>query len=85
MLVILSVILAVMSVSRGWIIQSIALLIYAYLGKEAGEKSYKSKNATKAVTVIAVIGLIVVAIIQFAPELVETLGGDLIKIHEVYS
>ena len=77
MLVILSVILAVMSVSRGWIIQSIALLIYAYLGKEAGEKSYKSKNATKAVTVIAVIGLIVVAIIQFAPELVETLGGRL--------
>ena len=67
-LTILAAIVAIASVSRGWIIQSLILLLYAYLGKDANGKKYNSRFMTRIVVVICIIGVLVISLLQFAPK-----------------
>lgn len=71
---ILAFFLAVASVSRGWIIQAIILLLYTYLGKELNGRRYHSKMISRLIIVLIIIGILVLAIIQFAPNIVLTIG-----------
>lgn len=71
---ILAFFLAVASVSRGWIVQAIMLLLYVYLGKELNGHRLHSKILTRLIVVLIIIGILVLAIIQFAPNIVSTIG-----------
>lgn len=90
-LTILAAIAAIASVSRGWIIQSLILLLYAYLGKDANGKKCNSRFMTRIVVVICIIGVLVIALLQFAPNIASTLTGRLTEdtrsnqLHEFFS
>lgn len=73
----LAFLLAVASVSRGWIIQTLALLLYAYLGKDVSGNKYQNKFMSRLVVVLTIIGIVILILIQFAPNIVTTLVGRL--------
>lgn len=76
-LTILAFVLAIASVSRGWIIQTLALLLYTYIGKDKSGKKSQSRLMGKMIIVIVVVGLLVIVLIQIAPDIMSTLGGRL--------
>ena len=76
-LTILAFLLAIASVSRGWIIQTFALLLYAYVGKSKNGKKYHSKFMGRVIIVVTIIGILLIILIQIAPDIMSTLGGRL--------
>lgn len=76
-LIFLAFLLSVASVSRGWIIQTLALLLYAYLGKDVSGNKYQNKFMSRLIAILIIIGIVILIIIQFAPNIVITLAGRL--------
>ena len=76
-LTILAAIVAIASVSRGWIIQSLILLLYAYLGKDSNGKKYNSRFMTRIIAIICITGVLAIALLQLAPNIASTLVGRL--------
>ena len=61
----LAFLLAVASVSRGWIIQTLALLLYAYLGKDVSGNKYKNKFMSRLIVVLTIIGILLGLVVGY--------------------
>lgn len=75
----LALVIAVCSVSRGWILQAVILVLYVMLGNENGKSPNYSKLVRRIVVVLLVLVIVAALLIEYVPKIMGTLGNRLMQ------